>query len=366
MHVTTQSPWGPLLVILPLVAVVGCTLAPEHGVVGEERRVHYNTSADEAVLKSRLMVGSRFNVIGQALVDDDVGAVVGRGRYVSSDSDVLVVHSDDVIAGDVEIVGPGEAYLQVNDGDEVIDRLKLSGANARTIDLGDGTLVDTGVDVRLPLRFALLQGAELPVVVRAYDRCSEELVVAMSSTITSENAQIVDIAQENADAPRMLRAGDAGETVVTLDYENGMSVYYETRVIARAEFTELWPAIGRVEGQTAYLWGRAFAGDDEVIAPDLSWAASPRITLSADEGPLTNATIAPDVEGVDGGPAVVTATLDDLEATLDLYASTTDDVVTERILPPDPAPGSGGCEGGACDPFAGALLLGFGLRRRRA
>jgi hypothetical protein len=204
------------------------------------------------------------------------------------------------------------------------------------------------------------------MVTKAHDRCAEELFIAMPSTVTSENALIVDVAQASAEEPLYLRAGDVGETLVTLAFDNGLSATYEARVLARAELTELWPAIGHVEGQTAYLWGRAFADDDEVIAPNVSWSASPRITLSADKGPLTNATIAPDVEGVDGGPAVVTASLDDLEAAVDLYASTTEDVVSERITPLDPEPGPGGCEGNACDPYAAFMVLGFALRRRRA
>jgi hypothetical protein len=366
MNASTRHPLLTLVTPMLAITFVGCTLAPEYGAVGEERRVHYNApSLDDAVFTTRVMVGSRFTVVGQALIDDDTAVVVAGGRFVSSDERVLMVHRDDVISGDIEIVGPGEAYLEVRNDDELIDRLKLAGAHALRVDLGDGTLAETRVDVRLPGRFGLVQGSEIPVLRKAYDRCSEELFVAMPSTITSENALIVDVSQESADAPLMLRAGAEGETMVSLTYENGMSARYETRVLPRADITELWPAIGHVEGQTAYLWGRAFADDDEVIAPHVSWSASPRITLSADKGPLTNATIAPDVEGVDGGPAVVTARLDDLDVDLDLYASTTNDVVTERVTPPDPAPGAGGCEGNVCDPFAAFLVFGFALRRRR-
>lgn len=368
MPYAARSP-RPSSVRLSLVVVAAfagaCDLAPEYGAVGEEGIVHFSTDADDAIFKSRAMVGSRFQIVGQALAEENAGLVVGEGTLQSSDRRVLEVHDDDIINGDVELVGPGEAHLQVVAEGKVIDRVLFRAARARTVDLGDGTLADTGVDARLPWRFALLVDTDLVVEPKAFDRCSEELVVALDAIVTSEDVSVMEPLHEEEQGTHALRAHVAGETVVSLSYENGLSARYEAVVVERPDVTEVWPEIGRVEGQTAYMWGRAFVDDVEVIAPDLDWRASPRITLSATDGPLSNATIAPDVEGVDGGPAVVTAELGGVSGDTDLYAATEADVITERVTPLAPEPGAGGCGGNICDPYAAGLLLFVKLRRRR-
>jgi len=346
--------------------VGGCDLAPEYGAVGEEGIVHFASDADDAIFTSRGMVGSHFHIIGQALAEENAGLVVGQGKLQSSDRRVLEVHSDDIVNGEVELVGPGEAHLQVVADGKVIDRVLLRAAHARTVDLGDGALAGTAVDTRLPWRFALLVDTDLVVEPKAYDRCAEPLVVALDAMVTSEDASVIEAHRDEDEGPHALRAHVAGETVVSLSYENGLSARYEARVVERADLTEVWPEIASVEGQTAYMWARAFVDEDEVIAPPLAWSASPRITLSATDGPVSNATIAPDVEGVDGGPAVVTVELGAVSGETDLYAATDADIITERVTPLGPEPStSGGCAGGACDPYAAALLLFVKLRRRR-
>lgn len=365
--------------VLLVVLLAGCSpvATPPDGSVGEEGEVVFQAeNATILAADTRLVVGSAFDVVGVAKGDASLDGAV----FVSGDEDVLRVVAADVAAGRVEVTGAGEAFLVVRSGDgDEIDRIAVRAAVPKTRGLLEAQLVNSSVDARLPDAFAVVADQDLDVFVGAVDRCGGGLLDWRASPPVSSDEAVLTVAPHDVAGYTLtpVAGGEAMLTVATPGVDEPLS--FAVRVIDPALVDDVVPtASAKLSDDSVELWGRAYAGDDEVVGLTYGWSATQRVTLSNARGPTTIATVA-GVAGTDGGvvegDAIVTASARDEEGTVDLFstsipfaAARRDDPASDPDEPPATGGGCGGGQAAVCDPAAAAVLLvgARRLRRRRA
>lgn len=403
-----RSPrWLAVVTAVAFALLSGCVAgAAKSGVPGEEDVALFDAST-ELVFAERLTVGSRVDVFVVARRGDDEARVLA-GALSSSDESVLrVVWSDVRREGEgesayrrhealVELTGPGEAHLVLEDADgAAIDRILLKAAVPKTVELLDGTLLGSAVDARLPETIGLVDRQEVPFAVSATDACGGALLdlggvgVAALDPATSDDEQptpspyLKAVAADaglwllegllSDDEPLTPRDADVQLRVAGADEP----VRYRVKVVPASAVDEVDVAVAAAEPGVATLWGRAYADDDEVIGLSYEWGSNDRVTLSVGQGPMTRADISFPAEGEpsDERPALVSAEVFGTEEEIDLLTLKDESELTAGRVPPleeTPAPTGPSCGGAkqTCDPYElafllGALLLGRRLQRGR-
>lgn len=358
-----------------LVVLAACAPAVDvpEGVVGEEGVVVFqaeNPTILEA--RTRLVVGSAFDVVAVPRRDASLDGAV----FASSDDAVAKVVAADVGAGRVEIVGAGAAALVVKDQDgEELDRVEVRAAVPERRSLVEAQLLGTSIDARVPPSFGVVASEDVDVYVAAVDRCGGDLLDWGASAPASEDEAVLAVERREAGGFTLAPIA-AGETVVTIATPGvDEPVSYEVRVVDPELVDDVVPTAAAAGKNSVELWGRAFAGSDEIVGLTYGWTGTARVSLSAARGPTTVATIAGvgDDQPVEGD-AIATASALDEEGELNLLALRDTDLTSSR-LPPEAGNGGvvaqpTGCGGGAtapCDPAAATLaVLGLrAIRRRR-
>jgi len=284
----------------------------------------------------------------------------------------------------VEVIGPGETELFVEDDEGLIDRLVVRAADADTLHLIDGVLLGTAIDGRLPARFALRLSDPAEFAIAAEDRCGGPLLALDAALLAVPPAL-----EEGAEAEASLSAppltwvrqtalsfavtpAREGQSELRLVPRVGDEVRYRVDVVPDAAADEVRVEVASAEGNQATLWGRAFATDIEVIGMAYGWTATERVGLSTALGPIAVATLSfSDADAApDERPAVVTATLEDATAELNLLTVRVADLNARRVASDvtSSRAAAASCVGDRCDPVQAAWALAlwaFGRRRQR-
>lgn len=399
----------------------GCWLGetPE-GFLGDERLVYFQPS-NEQVFSQRLMTGSRFWLNVQARrEDDDARVLVARlrpsddavvrvhlaeengadftdagplplGGAAGAEDDALALESNAEDAGPevaprtapvlpsgtakrywIEILAPGDAQLILEDDQGGIDQIALQAADAEQIDLLDLGILGNDLDARLPNRFGMLNEARQELAVAAEDRCGGPLLALDAIDLTSSDATICQIQRDNALAFALSTQAEGQVEMNVVPYVPkailGEPVPFSLAVYAADDVDDLRLEVAAVEGNTALVWGRAFASDTEVIGLEYAWDATERIDLDRVRGPWVNASlyIPQEDEAPDDRPAEVFASWENNDAEIDLLTVRENEVNRTRLPPPTPESvnTSASCAGDPCDPL-GASMFGAWIGWRR-
>ncbi len=343
--------------------------------MGEERRAYFRAQApaSDVLLTEGAAVGTSFVVSIQPLNTSEDSELV-NGTLVSDDPDVFVVADEGrASAASVTAVGPGQTYLSLVVDDEVQDRLPVRAAQVGQVHLLDMSNAGSNVDARLPERFGLVDGESVKTMLRLEDSCGGTLHAPGVISASASEPTALDVVE--TDEGFEIRALAEGGADVILDVA-GTEVRYDVDVVRSVDVDTVFASIASTTETSAQLWGRARAGNVEVVGMSYAWSASPRVRLSESIGAWTTAAILqpPEDASADWDPAKVKVELFGIESELDLFAATVDDVQPGRVqddaAAEDPvAPTAGGCAGGdgngGCDPYLAFALFGaWSLRKR--
>lgn len=357
-----------LLLPAALACVAACDVPSGEGVIGERGRAYFTSEDTDLVFSQALVVGSRFHLRVQGATEADANLVAGTLRL--TDREVLAFTSEDVgpLNAEVEVVGPGEAHIEViSTEDEVADRILIRAANPARLEVGDGSLQGAAVDPRLPDRFGLAEPTAVFLV--GLDRCGGALLPVKAFDLAVPADGELSVERGGANDWTLAPTG-LGETELSI-LKNGEPVAaYDVVSVAPGQISDVNPRIAAFDEDSAQVWARAFAGNVEVVGLQYSFFSSERVTLRDVEGAFTVATIAALEEGeTEPPPATVELRHDVAMATLDLMAATASDVEASRVPPPEvaePDPDTAsGCSSPECNPYLGVVAGLFALRRLR-
>ncbi|MCP4504629.1 MAG: hypothetical protein GY822_32395 [Deltaproteobacteria bacterium] len=370
-------------VALPLLLGSNCDVYQPtvEGSVGTEGKVVYGVDGLTQAFESVFAVGSMFEVKYTAAGSSSLDQVK-ESTLRSTDEAVLVIDEQTVEQARVQIVGVGQAGLEVVDADgEIVDVIVIRARENFTYQLLDPVLIGSSVDARLPNSFAIVENSQVSFVPSSLDGCGQPLLAFNGFDVSLEptfsvppGVELVEHTVQSGlvhtfsvDEPGefTLRVFDGEDEVFSADVE----------VIERRDVDDIVLYVAAAEETQAEVWGRIYGNGWEVIGEVLTWSASPRVTLSSGQGPNTVASIFVPGEGepIDDRPAVVEASAFGEEGELDLFASTTANVATSRTPADDVTykePESfGGCDGGSTgfETCSMGILFLFGgrLKRRR-
>jgi hypothetical protein len=369
----------------------GCQPVEQNvGVAGKEGRAYFNAQND-AVFAENLMVGSYLRVGVQPIRTEDAPTVLSAS-FVSADPDILDVTISDALAGEIDVIGPGMATLNlVGEAGDVVDSILIKAVYVAQIEVLDALLFGTEIDPVVPREVAILNEQKVEFGIQARDRCGD---IALSVEAIEVSAQAQDgLMVETEDSQLFVEAVNMGSYDIQLRGRKGPEARLNIEAISSEEVNGLEVLMASANPPQAELWGRSFSWSKEVIGLVYEWSSEDNVTLSNQSGTTVIATLPEDApvaseeEGsVDASnygdqedpepeslsSATVQAQWGVLQSQLDLRTATYSDAKAHRIDPDTESASPRGCGDAAtdaCDPYSALLLIvGTGLqkvRRRR-
>lgn len=356
-----------------LIMLAGCDFSPPSSVLGEEGRVAFRSPAGLEVFRGRLVVGATLSLNAVAR-DDEEAALVATADIRSADPALIEVLEPGAAGATVRTIGPGETYLEVVAGDEVLDRILLRAARPVLVELTESRLAGTDVDPRLPYEFALVDGAVAAVDVVATDLCGGPLLTADAVDLASSDPSFVSVVPDADGAGPGLYGVTAGAAEIDLSIADAGVGQHVVFTVAEADIDEALLEVTAYNGAAANLWGRLFSDGLECVGGAYRWSSGSEVVVSAEEdAPTATGLLSLDGQATisDGGvleeEAEVTVQSAGLATTVNITAPPYVAEDPGRVEPYSPPTSGSWCdpEAGQCDPYAALAIGGLVLMRRR-